>query len=606
MFNIIPIALTTLLLASCEHYNPSNNPITYGDAYLKVDVNTDKSCYKPGEVVNFKLKHAIEGQSDFMVRIKHLNDSITDMPVSGLEWSWTVPATDMTGYLADLHKVINGKDSVFTSIAIDVSSDPRKFVRNGFLSSYGNISESEIENVMYNLRRYHINYLQFQDWICDHHKPLATKEDGTPADKWLDIASRENWRTTVLSYINKAHAAGMKTLSYDLCYGALQNAAQDGVQEEWYLFKDDALTEKKSHKLSAPFKSSIYLVNPDNTEWQSYLANQMDAMYAAYPFDGYQIDQLGNLGEIYGYPKKSGDKGTKITSSAMYKGFKNFIIKMKDSKPEKSLVMNAVSQFGQQQGIAQAKIGDDIIVDFLYTEVWPNDNGTTYSDLVDVIQTNDKISKNQRSTVLAAYLNYNMGGSPGYFNTPGVLMTTAVAQAFGGTILQMGEHMLCTEYFPNGNLQMEADLKHAIIHYYDFLVGYENALRGGGEWVSTDIQTTADGITFQQWPVSATNQIAVQGKKVGTTDYIHLLNYMGASHLDWCDTDGSQSEPKLIQELPISIGVSAQPKNVWFASPDYKSGVSQKLEFTYENGKVSFTLPSLKYWDMIAIEYQKN
>lgn len=600
--HIIGICVSVLMFSSCKKYNPTHDPITYGDGYIKVNVNTDKSCYKPGETVRFTLKKSIEGQPDFMVRYKHLNEVIADVPVSGLEWTWQPPSEDFKGYLADLHKVIDGKDSVFASIAVDVSSDPKVFVRNGFLSSYGSLSESEIESNIYWLRRYHINYLQFQEWMCDHHKPVALKPDGTVADSWLDIASRTNYRSTVMSYIDKAKSSAMKTLSYNLCYGALSNAAADGVDETWYMFSDDDLVNKKVHKLSSPFKSSIYLTNPGNEEWQNYLASQNKILYDNYPFDGYQIDQLGNLGTIYTYPLKSG-KGTKMTNSALYKAFRSFITAMKDANPDKSLVMNAVSQFAQQQAIAAVKDeSGELTVDFLYTEVWPRDNGETLDDLVQIIKDNDAMSNNTRKTVLAAYLNYGKSSASGYFNTPGILITTASAQAFGGTILQLGDHMLCNEYFPNANLQMEADLKQAIIRYYDFLVAYENVLRDGGEFTNAIDVKSAGDVVFEQWPASVGN-VAVQGKKVNGNDYVHLINFVGASHTNWRDDEGTQSEPNLLTNIPVSISVSGAVSKVWLASPDYRSGVSSELAFEQNGNEITITIPYLKYWDMIAIEY---
>ncbi len=622
--NLLVLGLATAALASCEPIKVSNDPITYGDGYIKVNVNTDKAYYKPGEVVNFTLKKPIEGQSNFMVRIKHLNDSLADIPVSGLTWTWQTPTDDFTGYLADLHKVINGKDSVFTSIAIDVSSDPAVFVRNGFLSEYGSKSQSEIEKNIENLNRYHINYVQFQEWQDKHHHPLTLDASGNPSETWLDIASRTNYRSTVVSYIEEAHKRGMKTLSYNLCYGALSDADKDGVDERWYMFvkNADGQLVKDVHSLKSPFKSSIYITNPGNPDWQKYLADKNDIMYKFYDFDGYQIDQLGDRGDWYTYwGKKMGINAKddpKNDSIYKYNAFRSFIKYMKQRQPDKSLVMNAVSQYAQQQSICQVAEN----VDFLYSEVWPMDNGSTYEDLVEkIIKANDdnivsvipsKVSK-FKNTVLAAYLNYDISGGAGFFNTPGVLMTTAVAQAFGGQILQMGEHMLCNEYFPNGNLQMEADLKQAIIHYYDFLVAYENVLREANNpqnrivFKNVTVNTDAEGVKFNTWP-PVLGEISVVGKDIADkgkkTTYLHLLNYKGASHLEWRDAQGTQNAPDLITNLTVTIPVEGAVTNVWMASPDVEAGVARTLAFEQSDASnIKVVIPSLKYWDMIAIEY---
>ena len=73
-------------------------------------------------------------------------------------------------------------------------------------------------------------------------------------------------------------------------------------------------------------------------------------------------------------------------------------------------------------------------------------------------------------TVFAAYMNYDKAGSStGEFNTPGVLLTDAVIFALGGSHLELGDHMLCREYFPSTALQMNDVLKTAMIRYYDFM-----------------------------------------------------------------------------------------------------------------------------------------
>ena len=155
-------------------------------------------------------------------------------------------------------------------------------------------------------------------------------------------------------------------------------------------------------------------------------------MYKVYDFDGYQIDQVGNRDKtLYDY------NGNEIDLPAT---FNPFINAMKAGDPGKRLVMNAVNQFGQE-GIATAP------VDFLYSEVWAPNEG--YSDLARIIQDNNMFSNNTKQTVLTAYMDYNLAENPGYFNTPGVLLTDAVIFSFGGAHLELGEHMLGKEYFPN-------------------------------------------------------------------------------------------------------------------------------------------------------------
>ena len=93
----------------------------------------------------------------------------------------------------------------------------------------------------------------------------------------------------------------MKSLFYNLAYGALNDAADDGVKENWYLFKDKNHGNKDYHPLGSPFKSNIYLTNPALQEWRDYMVQQNNDVYEVFDFDGYQIDQLGDRGTLYNY-----------------------------------------------------------------------------------------------------------------------------------------------------------------------------------------------------------------------------------------------------------------------------------------------------------------
>ncbi|GET28655.1 hypothetical protein SD074_08570 [Prolixibacter sp. SD074] len=204
------------------------------------------------------------------------------------------------------------------------------------------------------------------------------------------------------------------------------------------------------------------------------------------------------------------------------------------------MVMNAVNQYGQANILSTP-------VNFAYTEVWsPND---TYEDLANIIQNNAKMGAAGTRTVLAAYMDYDKANSTGYFNTPGVLMTDAVIFAFGGSHLELGEHMLAKEYFPNNNLLMRADLKEALTTYYDFQVAYENLLHAEGDF-NNPAMTSLDGqIDINSWPPQ-TGSVSVVGKDLGSTQVINLLNYMDATSLTWRDASGTQPFQRVIKDFP--------------------------------------------------------
>ncbi len=570
----------SLLTSSCSKGN--TNAVTPTPTVTSVKISTDKACYSPGDEITFTIDKALPATAK--VRYRHLSKVIAENTLSGTTWKWQAPAGDYTGYMVDVYSMVNGKEVIYGSIGVDVSSDWSRFPRYGFLSAYPKMTKDAIDFVINNLNRYHINGLQFYDWEYEHHQPLAGTPDN-PDSVWQEIANRDVYMTTVKGYITAAHNCNMKAMSYNLAYGALSDGPADGILDEWYLYTDQNHQNKKIFKLDpSMFKSYIWLLDPSNTGWQQYIADKTNDMYKVYDFDGYHIDQLGDQGTVYNY------NGQRVNLPA---GFESFIKAMKAYSPNKDLVMNAVNQFGQQDIAASP-------VDFLYTEVWgPNDG---YKDLAKIIENNDAYSNNTKKSVLTAYMDYNLANNPGYFNTPGVIMTDAVIFAFGGDHLEMGEHMLGKEYFPNDNLKMKGDLRDAMVHYYDFLVAYENVLRDGGTINNPQVACTDRKISVNQWPPQL-GSVAVTGRDMGSKQVIQLLNYAGVNSLNWRDTNGTQTTPQTFSNVKLSYQTSKTVSKVWMASPDYEDGTPKILDFTQKGNTITFTLPSLKYWDMVVVDY---
>ena len=98
------------------------------------------------------------------------------------------------------------------------------------------------------LNRCHINGVQFQDWHNKHHWPLGGTREHLDA-VYKDIANRDIYTQSVKDYIRVQHSYGMKAMFYNLCFGALDDAAGDGVKEEWYIFKGTGHTDKDAHTL---------------------------------------------------------------------------------------------------------------------------------------------------------------------------------------------------------------------------------------------------------------------------------------------------------------------------------------------------------------------
>jgi len=582
MIKMIKLFFISLLSAVSLSVCSGNQPETKDDIFKFSHsglLSTDKARYGQGETVIFNFDKNIPAGS--MVRYRHLDKIIEEKPITEKTWTWIPPSTDFKGYLVELYTILDGNEKIIGSVGVDVSSDWTRFPRYGFISKYNTMSESEINAIIENLNKFHINGLQFYDWLSDHHKPLAGTPEN-PSESWLDIGGRTNTSATIKTYIAAAKKHNIASMWYDLCYGALQNALADGVQEEWYMFKDANGASKVGIQLSEPFRSNIYLVNPNNAGWLDYFSNQVKDVYSVYDFDGFHIDQLGNQGTVFDY------NGSQIN---LPDGFEAFIQRMKSDFPHKRHAFNAVSGYGQHKIAISG-------VDFIYNEIWSEE--PNYADLKTIIDINYSINNNL-NCVFAAYLNYNLGNKMGMFNTPGVLMADAIMFALGASHIELGEHMLTHEYFPNDNLSMDKTLETNLIRYYDFLVAYQNILRDGGEFNEVFVSSTNNSAQVQSW-TPALGKIVTLSKKVGNKQIIHLFNFVNAKHLQWRDPDGTQPEPRLQQNIDLQINMSQNVSKVWTATPDPEGKMYEEIDFSVGTGNITLTIPTLKYWTMLVIE----
>jgi dextranase len=553
-------------------------------------VNTDKARYNPGQTVTFTASIASYASGLSLVVQYYqggnlLSTQPTITPTSGtVTWQWTPAATDYQGYLVGLTLKQGTTTLSTTSIGVDVSSDWARFPRYGFLSAYPSMTDGDMDAVMNQLNRYHLNSIQFYDWMDKHHRPLAGTA-AAPAAQWNDLANRTTVFQTIKGYIDRGHTKNMNSLFYSLIYGAYPTAASDGVDlSGWGLYNDQAHT---SPWYNGNFPSNwesqgLNILNPANTSWRSYFLNEVGKVYDAanLHFDGWHIDQLGD-----GHAKYD----SQGNPAAVDQAFGPFITAAKNARPDKKLVMNAVNQYGQS-GIAAAP------VDITYSEVWDNEG---YVNLGGIIQKNEQLAPGKR-TVLAAYVNRDRSNGPGTFNDASVLMADATIFAFGGAHIELGEHMLGNEYFPNSNLQMSADLQQAITRYYDFAVAYENLLRDQGRQFTN--VTLSGGSNVQAWP-PVQGKIATVGTATGGTQVFQLLNYSQAQTMSWRDNSQVQPVPTTQTNLSLSFPFSTPIAKVWTASPDVNNGLPQQLNnFSQKNGIVTVTLPSLQYWAMLVAE----
>lgn len=578
------------LTTNASRYSPST-AVT-----INADIVNPQAVSESGETLTLAFTHdGVAVGSDETTTV-----SLASGQVENYALTWDPPSTNYQGYLVQATLTdANGDLLDAANTAVDVSSSWTKFPRYGFVTNFGdNYLQTLITN---RLNLYHLDGVQFYDWEWKHHVPLAGTVS-SPAASWVNIDSNTNYKHSIETLISDVHANSAVAMNYNLIYGAWAGYGSDGsgVNYQWGLWWNNNCTNQANFSLPSGFgTSNIYFFDPSNTNWQSYLFGQEADAEDVYPFDGWQMDQLGTL---VGDPVYT-CSGTTITPTSTFSGF---ITNAYDALGG-DIVFNAPGQYGQEQVASNADLT------FLYTECWPANGQTSYNDLRTTVQNNNSWSSNEKSTVLAAYPDQDYANDfsstdPGFLNTPGVLYEDATIFASGASHIELGDvdHMLDAPNYLNENLYMPASLQQSMVSYYNFLTAYENLLRDG-------LSDNSNVIDLPGGPTTSTNGSAgtvwTFARSKSGTDVIQLINMLNLSSNAWMDTDANQPAPTVQTNMEVKYYYtsSVAPVSVYVASPDVNGGAAQSLSFsTGSDGGgnyVTFTLPSLDYWDMAWVNY---
>lgn len=582
-----------LMLAGCNKEEKEMNKIS-----LFTDLYTNKSMYAPSEqiLVNIDLRNTSDKAQtgEVYLEVYHLGQMVirtekettTVEPLSNqyMTFELEAPARDFTGYHL-VARYENDTDEDLITTGLDISSDWKKFPRYGYLVDYTPKSTSSIEDTIKRLTKYHINGLQFYDWHYMHHRPLPFDEAGKPFTSWLELSNRTVSYKTVETYINKAHDANMVAMNYNLLFGTFDNPQADGVDLAWGLYKDQQGNDIDYHGLPSDWQTSrLLLMDPNNVHWQDYIIEQERRAIETLGFDGWHVDQLGSRGTRYDA------LGNQVN---LVNGFIDLLQKA-DTELNTRLVFNAVDGYGN------GEIARKLNVDALYQEVWSD---KAYADLKRIIDFGFMQTDYEKSTILAAYMNYGARNQKGLFSTPAVLLTNATIFASGGSHLALGDTgMLSSEYFPSDNLKMSLDLQNRLRNYYSFMVAYQNLLRDNTR--NTMLKVEMDDTRLSA--LGAPDSVWYFGKETDDYKMLHLINLIGNQN-DWRDDELDKNDPVLLENKKVRIFTDELFEGIYLASPDQAEGLMQALDVTtgeneYGDRYIEFVMPSLEYWNMIVMK----
>jgi dextranase len=525
------------------------------------EVYPQEGMVAPGKPVHLNVVVTGRPWYDFRPVTVTVTDGLAAAPVATLTTkggtvAWTPPVAAAGGYgvTATL-----GKRQA--SSAIDVGASWAERPRYGFLSDFAPTDKGQAERFE-TMARFHINGLQFYDWMYRHSDYMP------PTDTFKDPLNRLLALSTVQEKIALGHRYGMNAMAYVAIYGAPKAFYE--AHKEWALY-DIA---------GRPFSFGdgfLYIMNPEaGGPWAAHMVSEYGKIVRDLPFDGIHLDQYGDPKFGFRYPGGDGATGVDLTKA---------IVSLIDATratvgPGKSVLFNDVGGWPLADTAPTSN-------DAVYVEVWPPN--ITFENLRELIEKGRALSGG-KPVVLAAYI------PPEY--EPSVTLTDAVIFAAGGSHLEIGEgsSMLADPYFPKYR-QMSPALSERLRRYYDVAVRYDDLLYAKDlkDWES---EITVEG--SRVLPGGYFNGVWPYARENGRYGVISFINLNGLDDARWAAP--RTAAPPVLEQRQVTVAMAQAPKAAYLISPDGPDQSPRPLNVTYQDGKATFTLDRLAYWTMVVFE----
>jgi len=547
------------------------------------DFHFDRSFYVPQEPVMLSIHIVSQVEQSVSAKIKasimHLGDTIDQLEktisLSGgeqdFEVSYMPPPDVPRGYGVDLCvETVKGEILECISTGFDVLNNWTQNPRYGFLTDFFP-GRSNFNETTDSLVRYHINGLQFYDWMYRHEQFLTEEEP------YIDLLGRNLSRVTVEKLVGAVHEKSIAAMPYTAIYAASTPFFEE--HPDWALYQANG----KPYLLGKNFL--VYMDPRPDSPWVNYLLSQFATVLQEIDFDGIHLDQ-------YGDPKEAYDsKGNKFSLASplaeTINATKDLVLQYRING---AVVFNAVTNWPIE---TVSKSNQD----FIYIEVWSP--YTWFDDLHKLITQAQDLS-NGKPVILAAYIDPERENN--------VRLVDATIFASGGGHIELGEinGMLSDPYFPKyGTISPE--LSETLRRYYDFAVRYQDAIGprtadGTGAYLNRILINGAypspSQLTDKVWPIV---------RETDRLTAINLINLRGIKSPEWARE--VKDPPTKIEQAIVRISeVNRDVNRIWFASPDRDSISLQPIDFTLSGETGGRTLickvPYLEYWDLIIIEWE--
>ena len=443
--------------------------------------------------------------------------------------------------------------------AADVQERPLDRLRYGFVSDYE--PGREVDAVIDNVRRLHLNAIQFYDWMYRHAELLP------PTDEFEDALGRRVSLDTVRRLVGGIRGAGASALGYAAVY-----AVGREQREAWAdaaLFRGDG-----SPWMLADF---LWIVDPSNPRWLGHLTGELVSASAI--FDGFHLDQ-------YGAPKRAlRADGTTVD---LAEALPALIERVRSALPDATLMLNNVNDFPTWSTAGAPQ-------DALYIEVWPPHERL---DHLGWLAAKAHALAPEKPVSLAAYLSSYARDDVTALEAMRLELATVFSH--GATCLLHGEAdaILVDPYYVRHERMDEVGVG-AARDLYDFAVRYGELLFGAVDVTRTQLGGVNTEVRVAGPAPVATDCLpgAVWARvlDVGRRVVVSLIDLTLQADVRW---DAPKVPARRVDGVTVSFErATSQPPRIFAASPDAPS--ARQLESSLVDGHDVVQVPGWSTWGLV-------
>ena len=540
-----------------------------------------QSFYRPGEPLTFRAEIQSSRRQRVAARLNLVRpDGVAQVVTRSLNVQKGLSAAEFAtndigsgrhGYLVELVLTDDQGNQSSAAAGADVLRSWKDDPRYGFLSDFGP-NDKTIEDRVAKTARFHLNCLQFYDWMYRHYRLLP------PQEQFTDALGRSLSLRTVRSAVDAAHRHKTAAVAYAAVYAAEPEFFDQ--HKGWGLYRPDS----SSYMLGDLF----HLMDlAPGSPWVQHTLRDFRRTLQAVPFDGFHLDQ-------YGFPRVAYDSAGQLRD--LGSDFASFVDAAATVTERQKVgggnIFNAVNAWPVERVARRKHVAT-------YVEVWPPH--VSYADLVSIVRRCQDLAPG-KPVILAAYASFLARKPSQRAGAAALALLSAVIFGAGAwhLLLGEGEAALTHAYYPKyarlGPLAVRT-----LRRYYDFAVGYREFLRDpslrevAATFIDSDEPTFGASAPYSSSPKPGHVWTGIKTKPGWVV--ISLVNLLDEADIRW---DRSREAPKT-RAVKLKLPNETQIKRCLVASPD-GDGSLAPVDCPIDPADGLTVDVSLSTWTLVLVE----